>query len=153
MKLSEHFDSSEFERDGAQMPQECVSAFTSLCLNILEPIRAHVGQPLVITSGYRSPEENQEAHGVSNSQHVAAKDHCATDWKILGQADLRDVFDWIRLESGLQCDQVILEHGSDHDVIHVSWVIEGPRMMAMEGATANQSAYTKWGYSSEQELA
>lgn len=144
MLLSANFDQSEFELE-APLPAECVSSYTMLCSNILEPIRAHVNQPLIITSGYRSPEGNASAHGVSNSQHIATKTYCAADFKIMAMHDLRGLFDWIRLKSGLAVDQLILEHQSDGgpDVIHVSWVINLPRLQALEGSTANQSSYMR----------
>lgn len=37
---------------------------------LLEKVRAAVGVPLVITSGYRSASENEAVGGVSNSQHM-----------------------------------------------------------------------------------
>lgn len=152
MLLSANFEQSEFERE-APLPAECVSSYTMLCSNILEPIRAHVNQPLVITSGYRSPEGNASAHGVSNSQHIATKTYCAADFKIMAMHDLRGLFDWIRLKSGLACDQLILEHQSDGgpDVIHCSWVINLPRLQALEGSTANQSSYMRAGFNTSEQ--
>lgn len=143
MQLTEHFNVEEFSLE-CTIPSECLSSFTMLCSNILEPIRAHVNQPLIITSGYRSPEGNASAHGVSNSQHIATKTYCAADFKIMAMHDLRGLFDWIRLKSGLSCDQLILEHDTcGADIIHVSWVINLPRLQALEGSTANQSSYMK----------
>lgn len=143
MELSPHFERSEFEIEGP-MPENCVGAYTALCLNILEPIRAHVNEPLIITSGYRSPAGNAAAHGVSNSQHVATANWCAADFRVDGMDSLNSLFDWIRLKSGIESiDQLILEHNmqTDRDIIHVSWVSSGPRHDALEGETANQSPY------------
>jgi hypothetical protein len=147
MQLSPNFSQSEFERD-ASLPPDCVPVFTMLCLNVLEAIRSHVGVPMVITSGYRPPEANAAAHGVANSQHIATSAYCAADWQFQGLHDLRSVFDWIRLKSGLSIDQLILEHQENGgaDVIHTSYVIEGPRREALEGSTANQSAYMHPGF-------
>ena len=143
--LSPSFSRHEFEVDGTSMPEECVAAYTSLCLNILEPMREHVGQPFIITSGYRDAPDNAKDHGVADSQHVASATWCAADFKIEGMDDLRNLFDWTRLKSGLVIDQEILEHGlAGHDIIHVSWVTNGARLDALEGDTANREPYTRF---------
>lgn len=143
-QLSKNFSREEFER-GATMPDECVPSYSALSQMILEPIRAHFGRELVITSGYRSPQTNAQAHGVSNSQHMATATFCAADF-FLGsmKMDMRPVFDWIRLQSGLPFDQVTLEHGVNGDVIHISWTSTPPRREALEGATHNQTKYSSW---------
>lgn len=142
-QFSPHFRRSEFERDGA-MPEAAASAYRILCPQILEPIRTQAGGELEITSGYRSPLSNAEAHGVKNSQHMATEYCCAADFAVPGVKDLRPVFDWIRLESGLPFDQVVLEHGDNCDVIHISWAKAYQRREALEGATHNRTAYDHW---------
>ena len=138
LRLSEHFDLEEF---GA-VPPVCVYPYTKLCEVLLEPLRIHYKQPIIITSGYRSPAENAAAHGVAHSQHEATAMYCAADFYIPSmQADLRPVFDLIRQSSGLQFDEVILEHGEVGDIIHVSWSRAFNRREALEGETANRSAY------------
>ena len=142
MQLTEHFTREEFEKHGA-MPDDCVASYTQLCQEILEPIRVHTNNPIRITSGYRSPESNKAAGGVSNSQHCATATYCAADWWD-PTADMRELFDWIRLESKLPFDQVILEHdGGTLSIIHTSWSTT-PRRQALEGATANQTGYKSW---------
>ena len=142
MQLSEHFQKEEFEKDGP-MPEECVGSYRSLCESILEPIRLHIGQPLRITSGYRTPASNAVAGGVSSSQHCATDRWCAADWWE-PSTNMREVFDWIRLQSGLKFDQLILEHdGGNLCIIHTSWSTT-PRRMALEGATANRTGYISW---------
>src|SRR6266478_3654231 len=152
MKLSEHFEREEFEKE-SPMPETSVQAYRFLALNILEPIRAQFGEPLEVTSGDRRSAANQACHGdqhsehVSNrpvssaivrgrdmlavmmachgdqySEHVSTADYCAADWTIRKfQQDMRPVFDWIRLHSLLPFHNVVLEHGKNGDVIHVSW--------------------------------
>lgn len=143
MQLSENFTREEFELEGSQMPEECVPAFTFLAENVLEPIRAQFGEPMEITSGYRTPEGNADAHGNAHSEHVAAADYCAADWNIAG-ADLRAVFDWIRLRSGLPFHIITLEHGAHGDVIHTSWNRFATERLAKEGATHNATGYIDW---------
>ena len=147
MQLTEHFSLEEFERDGAPVPDACVPVFRALCEKLLEPLRVHFGEEIVITSGYRSQDTNAAAHGVKNSQHVATAMYCAADWKIPGrEGDLRAVFDLVRNSSALEFDQLILEHDprTGTDVIHSSWSRAFNRRIALEGETANAVAYKSW---------
>lgn len=53
---------------------------TALAVEVLQPLRNTLGQPVIINSGYRSPELNKAVGGVPTSQHT------------LGQAaDIRSV--------------------------------------------------------------
>jgi len=118
MKLSPHFDLLEFQKNDP-IPAECIPAFAELCKHILEPVRAKVNAPIVITSGYRSLEANLEAHGQPNSEHVATADYCAADFYV--GAGARTIFDWMRTNPNLPFHQLILESGANSTVIHVSW--------------------------------
>jgi zinc D-Ala-D-Ala carboxypeptidase len=143
-QLTAHFDSGEFETDGP-MPPECIPVFLALCEKLLEPLRVHYNEPIIVTSGYRPPEANAEAHGVKNSQHIATAIYCAADWYLASlRSDMRPCFDVIRSNSQLEYDQLILEHGSNGDIIHSSWSRAFNRREALEGATQNQSAYQHW---------
>ena len=124
------------------MPEDVVPSYQKLCESVLEPIRQHLAQPLRILSGYRNPQANQAAGGVAHSQHEATSVFCAADWWVPGES-MQNVFDWIRLESGLVWDQVILEHGKLSDILHTSWAAT-PRRIALEGATANRTGYKAW---------
>jgi len=126
------------------MPELACESYVVLANYILEPIRTHAGAEIMITSGYRSPNANLSTNGVKHSQHIATSISCAADFTVAGLRDLRPLFDWIRMESALPFDQLILEHGSCGDIIHVSWNQAFQRREALEGATHNQSAYTKW---------
>jgi hypothetical protein len=145
-RFSEHFTRGEFELEGP-MPEESVPAFIFLCQNVLEVIRRWFDRPMKVTSGHRTPEGNADAHGNAHSEHVSTADYCATDFEIPGWADLRGIFDWIRLNSGLPFHIVTLEHGANGvDVIHISWNAEvGPSArLAKEGATHNATGYIEW---------
>jgi len=146
MKLSEHFDEIEF----GEIPIECLPVFGYLCQNILEAIRTHIGGPITITSGYRSPEANKAAHGVSNSEHIASATHCAADFTFdttFGKMiSVRATFDWIRTNPTLPFHQVILEtNAQGGSIIHISCdrTKIGQRQ-ALSGSTHNASPYTKW---------
>lgn len=142
--LSPHFEQSEFEKD-APIPSECVPVATEFCTLILESVREQFG-PLIITSGYRPPEENAEAHGQPNSEHIYSADWCAGDFYSETSA-ARNIFDWMRSIAGesLPFHQLILEHGAaGSSIVHVSYNRKMPGVRSvLEGATHNSEPYVK----------
>lgn len=144
MQLSANFQLSEFTNNGA-IPTECIGFLQGFCSDILEPIRAKFG-PLSITSGYRPPDRNSAVGGVSNSQHVYTSDHCAADFQT--STPMSQVFNWIRLQSHLPFDQVILEFNKNFPTdeskacVHVSYVGGTPRRQALVGNTHGAGVYT-----------
>ena len=72
--MTPHFTLAELTRTGTGLVNEPapsqVAAMTSLCLHVLEPIRALLGVPLRITSGFRSSAVNAAIKGAPLSQHV-----------------------------------------------------------------------------------
>jgi hypothetical protein len=141
VQLSPNFAKKEMERDGCVLPNEgIVLAYVRLSEDILEPLRAWANEPFYITSGYRSKKVNARIGGAVTSQHIATEHHCAVDGYFESHQTMQAPFDWLRMESGLGFDQVILEHGKYRAVIHISWA-RTPRRMALEGATFNQTAY------------
>lgn len=79
IQLSENFFLDEFERsqtaarfgiDNSVRPGGPVfSNLKRLCQNYLQPLRNHIGKPITISSGYRSPELNKKIGGAKKSQH------------------------------------------------------------------------------------
>lgn len=77
MRLTEHFQLSEFEKSSTararginnKVPESLIPNIKNLCQQVLEPLRQHIGKPVVIGSGYRCPPLNKAVGGVSNSQH------------------------------------------------------------------------------------
>ena len=149
-KLSKHFKLSEFTNSAAAKkkgivnePLQDVFEFAQeFCEEILEPIRERFGR-VTITSGYRSVALNTLVHGVPDSAHQWTAERIAADF-VTPDADLTKVFDWIRLKSKLPFDQVIRENGLGRggDCIHISYR-QGPRRIAMVGATHNQTGYQR----------
>ncbi len=153
MNLSANFTLEEFcrstraERGGINNvpPPETVPLAREFCENVMQPIRDRWGRTR-ITSGYRCPILNTLVSGDPFSQHIWTKCHVASDFQTLDAA-LQDVFDWIRLESGLPFDTVIFERGQIpdseiDDCIHISYV-QQPRRIAMIGLTHNRAGYTR----------
>lgn len=107
-KLSEHFNLIEFERSSTAVanhidntcPPQFIPSLQQLCKEVLEPLRAFAGQPIIIGSGYRCNALNIKVGGVYASQHT------------LGEAaDIQNT----------NFDQAIIETGNGKDFwIHVS---------------------------------
>ena len=86
MKLSEHFSLGELTKtnyvtkDGNFPSRVEIENLTNICENWLEALRQAQG-PLIINSGYRSPEVNKLAGGSSTSNHLTG---CAVDIRVAG---------------------------------------------------------------------
>lgn len=126
-QLSPNFWLSEFtksqtaaRRQIANSPKpHQVEALRALCENVLEPVRAHFGRPVVISSGFRSPALNTAIGGSQTSQHSKGE---AADFEIPGISNL-EVASFIR--DNLVFDQLILEGHDSRDPnsgwVHVSY--------------------------------
>ncbi len=79
--LTKNFSLREFRcRDGSSIPPEYMDNVRLLAKN-LQVLRDHIGLPIRITSGYRSPPYNRKIGGARKSQHMLAK---ASDIKVSG---------------------------------------------------------------------
>ena len=87
IRLSEHFLLSEFTRSSTAerlgicneldpfypTHKDIIANLRNLCEQVLEPLRAYVRQPIIISSGYRSPALNQALRGAPRSQHLTGE--------------------------------------------------------------------------------
>lgn len=65
-KIGQHFKVKEFAcKDGSQ-----VVFIDSYLVSILDILRNQVEKPVIITSGYRTPQRNKEAGGAKYSYHM-----------------------------------------------------------------------------------
>lgn len=116
MELSPHFTLDELTRsrtavklgirnvpDGMQQAE-----LKRLATDLLEPIRALLGVPLQINSGFRSVTLNHAVGGVRNSAHLDGR---AADFVPMGM-NLQDAWEAIK-DSGRPFDQLIFEQSPD----------------------------------------
>ena len=131
ISLSPHFCLDEFTKSSTAMkhgikntpPQEAVDNLKALCQGCLEPLRAELGLPVVITSGFRTKALNSMvAHSSERSQHMlgqAADFYVAPGQSGLSRRELLiKAFRLIILDESIDYDQLILYPS----FIHVSYV-------------------------------
>jgi len=124
--LSELIRSESAKRKGiSNMPTaEHIENLKVLAATIFEPIRAHFGVPIHISSGYRSATLNKAIKGSSSSQHCKGE---AVDIDMDGSGTISnaEVFNFIR--ANLPFDQLIWEFGNEQNPnwVHVSYAVNG----------------------------
>lgn len=107
MMLSPHFSLAELTRTRQPFPNVPGVAETNrlrlLCINILEPVRAHFGRPVIVNSGFRAKRVNDAVGSSDKSQHRLGE---AADIEIAGVENIA-LAHWIA--DNLPYDQLILE--------------------------------------------
>lgn len=89
----------------------------ALCVNVLQPLRDALGEPIIVSSGYRCAKLNNAVGGAKNSHHVtgqAADIHTLSD-KPKDNKKLFDLF----LSLHLPFTQLIDEYG--YNWVHISY--------------------------------
>ena len=129
MRLSKNFTYEELchsnvaERRGInnrprtkEEEKRVIENLRNLVLEVLQPLRDHVGSPVIINSGYRCPELNDAVGGVKNSQHIKGE---ACDIRIASSKQGREWAAWI--QDNCRFDQMLLERNKNGGVwLHVS---------------------------------
>jgi len=111
--------------DNTPTPQHLAN-LKLLAEKVFEPIRAHFGKPIGVSSGYRSAALNKATPGSS-----ATSQHCSGEALDLDQGTTgtgitnKDVFEFIK--NNLEFDQMIWEYGTkdEPDWVHVSYESTG----------------------------
>lgn len=91
--------------------------------NIFQPIRNHFGEPIFISSGYRSAKLNKAIGGSEYSQHCNGMAGDIDQDNRASFVTNRDVFDFIL--DHLDFDQLILEYPDEDENpewVHVSYI-------------------------------
>jgi uncharacterized protein YcbK (DUF882 family) len=72
VRLTPHFTLSELAcHDGTPVPDMCLANARAICERA-EVLRAAIGSPLIVVSGYRTPAYNKRIGGAARSQHMTA---------------------------------------------------------------------------------
>jgi hypothetical protein len=145
MKISTHLNLAELTRSETGKRHgidntptaEHLENFKILAERVFEPIRAHFGVPIFISSGYRSKALNEFIKGSPSSQHCKGQ---AIDIDMdggNGEVTNRMVFDFIK--NKLDFDQLIWEFGTDFnpDWVHVSFMKSGNRKQKLKAIRTN----------------
>ena len=85
-----------------------------LCATVLQPLRDFLGEPVFITSGFRSQSLNKHVGGVANSKHLQG---FAADIRIKSEAHARKMFDF--LKNIRQIDTCLIERSISARWLHV----------------------------------
>ncbi|MBQ0062127.1 MAG: DUF882 domain-containing protein [Bacteroidales bacterium] len=116
MNLSKNFKLEEFTKsetaarlhiDNNIKDKEIEKNVEALCINVLQPLRDYVGNPVKISSGYRCPALNKAVNGSSTSQHMQGE---AADIIIPDKKTGLNWFEWMRTH--LTYNQLIWETNS-----------------------------------------
>ena len=101
--------------DDAQLSQ-VLGNIKALVLNVLDPLRARIDRPIIITSGYRSQRVNELVGGSKTSQHLTGK---AADFHVLGYTPQQMDIVYQTIQMCYDFDQLIFYPSKNF--IHVSW--------------------------------
>lgn len=88
----------------------------TLVNSVLDPLRAMIGRPIIITSGYRSRQINELVGGSKTSQHLTGK---AADFHVRGFTPQQMNVVYQTIQMLFDFDQLIFYPSKN--IIHVSW--------------------------------
>jgi len=117
-----------------------------LCESVLQPIRNHYDAPVIVSSGFRSPELCVLIGSSIDSQHAKGQ---AADLQVSG-VDNKSLASWIK--ENLDFDQLILEfykeaEGPHSGWVHVSYEGKGNRkqtLTATRSEKTRKTVYSLW---------
>lgn len=128
MKESKYFKLEELLKSDTALASQIenlpswsdVENLQELATLVLDPIRQAWGQPLIVTSGFRSPQLNAAVGGVPTSAHMEG---CAADivlphWSTMKVGELYNLISWLVESGAIDIDQVI--YYRKKKMIHIS---------------------------------
>jgi hypothetical protein len=113
---------------------EIIENIKNLVTNILQPLRNYIGEPIIISAGYRCERVNRTIGGAKTSQHVLGQ---AVDIENFTKGN-KFLFDKI-IEAKLPFDQLINEF--DYDWIHISFSNRNRRQILEAVKLNNKTVY------------
>lgn len=146
MQLSANFALREFIRTSTglhnQPDPEAIENLQWLCRTVLQPLREHLGIPVRITSGFRSPEVNAKIGGAKTSAHMRG---LAADVKV-GAPEPWDAPRFLRViwELELPIDQAIGYAPSRGGHVHLGIAKRGAPLRGEYLFAPAQGGYLPW---------
>ena len=119
-------------------PPEAQARLQRLVADLLDPLRARLGRPVIVTSGYRAPALNRAIKGSPTSMHMDGE---AVDFKVPGLAS-RDVVAFVA-RSGLPFDQAIWYDPERGGHVHLSYTTRRANRRQVLHAPAS-GGYVAW---------
>lgn len=153
MKLSANFTLSELTKSQTALRKGIpnnpnatqIDALKELCLNVLQPLRSYYDKPVLVSSGFRTPELCLAIGSSIESQHAKGQ---AADIEI-SSVDNKELADYII--NNLSFDQIILEFYDgtpDSGWIHISYVSEkenrGQKLKAFKDEKTGKVRYVPY---------
>ena len=151
-KISEHITFEEATKSQTAIrkgidntpTEEHLANMKYLAETVFEPLRAHFGKPLGVSSFYRGPKLNKAVGGSATSQHVNGE-AMDIDGDIFGGVSNSDIFNYIK--TNLPFDQLIWEFGDNNkpDWVHVSYNGSKNRKQVLRAIKTNgRTAYAPY---------
>jgi zinc D-Ala-D-Ala carboxypeptidase len=116
--------------------QDQITNLILLCQFILQPIKEHFNKPVIINSGYRSPELCLLVNSTVTSQHTKGQ---AADFEINGISN-KELADWI--VANLDYDQCILEFWNKEELnsgwVHCSYSFDHSRKQYLKAVKTDK---------------
>ena len=129
MQLTKNFNLREFTKSNTAArlgikndpTAEHIHNLAALCENVLQPLREALGQPIRITSGYRSEALNEAIGGSKTSDHSFGR-AADLEFYVDGKEDNARLFNVIKTLD-LPFKQLIYEFGDEEqpDWVHVAF--------------------------------
>ena len=104
---------------------EQLLAMQEVATRIFEPLRAHFGLPIHISSFFRSNALNEAVGGSTSSQHKLGE-AMDVDCDKYGGLTNKQIFDWVK--DNVEYDQLIWEYGTKDEPawVHFSYTTKRP---------------------------
>lgn len=148
MKLSQHFDLSEFTRSESAKREgldntptaEHLENIKILCEKVLEPIRLRFGS-INISSGYRGKLLNHFIGGAVNSDHCVGRAADIDMDDVATGVTNTEIFNYIK--DNLDYDQLIWEFGNKEkpDWVHVGYRLNENRKQTLRATKVNGKSH------------
>ena len=140
MQLTPHFSLAELTRTSVDAPNDpdlqSLRNLADLCRDVLEPVRAALGVPLKVNSGYRSVSVNRIIGGSRTSQHMQGLAADVVPVGMDAEEAMRKIAAAVKAGRLPHLGQAIIYASG---FIHLSLDVEKPRQQLLRSASRGGS--------------